>query len=490
MSILSDLEPKKVFEFFEYISSVPRGSGNTSKVSDLCVKFASDRGLVCFRDKLNNVIIYKQATLGYENVPPVIIQGHMDMVCAKTVDCKKDMAKEPIDLMHDDKYVFAKDTTLGGDDGIAIAYAMAVLDSNDIKHPAIEAVFTIDEEVGMDGATGINPKLISGRKLLNIDSEVEGVFTCGCAGGCRVNGTIPIKYCEDGSKKIASGELVLLDVALNGLKGGHSGIEIDKQPASASHQLGRVLRELYSKKDFYLIDIEGGKFDNVICEHAKATIAVNKDDLENVNDFISKYDEILRKEYSFVNPDIKLSSSVNDLSTAKTVDKESTLKVLNAITLSFQGVIEMNMELKGMVQTSQNIGIIKIEDDEFKISYLVRSAIDSQKESAIAKIRSLIELFGGSLSLCGNYPGWKFETVSPLREACVKAYKECYGKEPIVDAIHAGLECGIFVDKLKGLDAISFGPNILDIHTPNERLDIASVKRVWKMLLNILENLK
>ena len=284
--------------------------------------------------------------------------------------------------------------------------------------------------------------------------------------------------------------MVVLDISLDGLKGGHSGIEIDKQPASASYLLGRVLRELYSKKEFYLIDIAGGEFDNVICEHAKASIAVSKADMSFASEYIKKYDGILRSEYSFVNPDAKLSASVKEIKLVKVLDKDSTLKVLNAISLSFQGVIEMNMEVNGMVQTSQNIGIVKIENNEFKISYLVRSTIDSQKESAIARIRSLVELFGGSLSLCGNYPGWKYKPDSPLREACVKAYKECYGKEPVIDIIHAGLECGLFVDKLEGLDAISFGPNILDIHTPNERLDIASVERVWKMLINILENFK
>ncbi|MBR5178363.1 MAG: aminoacyl-histidine dipeptidase [Lachnospiraceae bacterium] len=490
MSILSDLEPKKVFEFFEYISSVPRGSGNTSKVSDLCVKFASDRGLVCFRDKLNNVIIYKQATLGYENVPPVIIQGHMDMVCAKTADCKKDMAKEPIDLMHDDKYVFAKDTTLGGDDGIAIAYAMAVLDSDDIKHPAIEAVFTIDEEVGMDGAAGINPKLISGRSLLNIDSEVEGVFTCGCAGGCRVNGTIPVKRTLIDNTEFTVNKFVNLDIELCGLKGGHSGIEIDKQPASASYLLGRLLRELSDLIDFRLIDFYGGEFDNVICEKAKASVAIRKNDVEFAKEFLSKYEKILFDEYAYINPDITLKSTVKNFKTKETLDKPSTIRVLNSVYLSTQGVIEMSQELKGMVQTSQNLGVIKLEKEVFNISFLVRSSVESQKETCINRIKALIKTLHGKVTLCGNYPGWKYKKDSPLREACIKAYKKCYGKKPVIDIIHAGLECGLFVDKLEGLDAISFGPNILDIHTPNERLDIASVGRVWKMLLNILESMK
>ncbi|MBP5178852.1 MAG: aminoacyl-histidine dipeptidase [Lachnospiraceae bacterium] len=481
MAKLSGLEPKKVFEFFEYINSVPRGSGNTSAVSELCMKFAKERSLTAFKDKLNNVIIYKPATPGYENKPAVIIQGHLDMVCAKTAECTKDMATEAIDLNHDDKYVFADGTTLGGDDGIAIAYALALLDSDDVKHPALECVFTIDEEIGMDGATGINPALISGRKLLNIDSEVEGVFTCGCAGGCRLDSEIPVNF------ETKNG--VLLDIEISGLKGGHSGLEIDKQPASANYQIGRILRELYNRFEFNLYDISGGKFDNVICERANATILIDKKDIDTAKEFLANYDKILKIEYSSVNPDVILKTSVKDTfsENVKALDNDSTLKVLNAITLSYQGVIEMSMELKGMVQTSQNIGVIKLVDNLFKMGFLVRSSIESQKESALNKIKILIELLGGKIKLFGNYPGWKFERDSTLRDICVQAYKDSYGKDPIVDTIHAGLECGIFIDKLKGLDAISFGPNILDIHTPNERLDIASVERVWKMLLMILE---
>lgn len=488
MTKLSGLEPKKVFEFFEYINSVPRGSGNTSAVSELCMKFAKERSLTAFKDKLNNVIIYKPATPGYENKPSVIIQGHLDMVCAKAKDCTKDMAVEPIDLDHDDKYVFANGTTLGGDDGIAIAYALALLDSDDIKHPALECVFTIDEETGMEGATGINPALISGRRLLNIDSEVEGIFTCGCAGGCRVDSMIPVKRIEDNSTdELNKG--VLLDIELSGLKGGHSGIEIDKQPASANYLIGRILRELYDKVGFNLSDISGGKFDNVICEKADAVIMIKKSDVDEAKEFLGNYDKILKLEYSSTNPDITLKFKVKESlnNCGNMLDTESTLKVLNAIVLSYQGVIEMSMELKGMVQTSQNIGVVKLEGDNFKMGYLVRSSIESQKESALYRIKLLTEMLGGNVKLFGNYPGWKFEAKSTLREVCVQAYKDLYGKEPVVDIIHAGLECGIFIDKFKGLDAISFGPNILDIHTPNERLDIASVERVWKMLLMILE---
>ena len=485
MKCLNDLEPQKVFEFFEYISSVPRGSGNTSAVADLCVKFAQDRGLTCFRDAVNNVIIYKAATPGYENEPTIILQGHLDMVCAKNNECTKDMSKEPIDLAFDDKYVFAKGTTLGADDGIAIAYAMAILDSNDIKHPPIEAVFTIDEETGMDGASFIDASKISGRILLNIDSEEEGIFTCGCAGGCRVISEIPIK------REAPGNEDEIIKIVLTGLKGGHSGAEIHRQPASANYLLGRVLYELYHETPFRINSFFGGKFDNVISDHTEAVISVEKGKSDGISSFIKNYNDDLKIEYGSVNPDIQLtySKSGEDIPEdfKNPLSLKDTEKILKTIYLIRQGVIEMSMDLKGMVQTSQNLGIIKTDSETFSFDILVRSSIEGQKKTAINRIVELVKLMGGSTSFTGNYPGWRFDPNSKLREKCIRIYKKQYGKDPIVLSIHAGLECGIFADKLPGLDVVSIGPDILDIHTPSERLDIASVKRVWEFLISVLE---
>lgn len=496
MEKLKGLKPEKVFEFFEYISSVARGSGNTKAVSNLCVEFAKERGLDVYQDTLNNVIIHKPATPGYEGAPIVVIQGHLDMVCAKDDNCIKDMAVEPIDLTHDEKYVFAKGTTLGGDDGIAVAYALAILDSKDIKHPAIEAVFTIDEETGMEGACGIDAGEILGRMFLNIDSEEEGIFTCGCAGGCRINGLIPVKR----TKVLNKGKF--FEIVLKGLKGGHSGCDIHKQPASANHLMGRILRDIYERYAFNLYSLDGGKFDNVISESARAVIYTGKSDKNMTDDlysYIKEYNIELRSEYSTINPDMELSISEYSIGTSEdnkksveinALDDVSTLKVIDAIYLVQQGVIEMDPNLKSMVQTSQNLGVIQLQADVFKICFLVRSSIEAQKKNAIDKITTLIKLMGGSVSYSGNYPGWKYEPASKLREICVKVYKEQYGADPIVTTIHAGLECGIFADKLKGLDAISIGPNILDIHTPRERLEIASVERVWKFVLGVLEMIR
>ena len=483
MEKLNGIKPEKVFEFFEYISSVARGSGNTKAVSDLCVKFAKERGLDVYQDALNNVIIRKTATPGYEDAPTVVLQGHLDMVCAKDENCTKDMAVEPIELTHDDKYVYAQGTTLGGDDGIAVAYALAILDSQNIKHPAIEAVFTIDEETGMEGACGIDAGEIRGRMFLNIDSEEEGIFTCGCAGGCRINGLIPVNRIK------ASDTGKYYEIVLKGLKGGHSGCDIHKQPASSNHIMGRILHDIYEKYAFNLYALDGGKFDNVITEATKAVIYFDNE-IADLCRFIKAYNEELKSEYGTINPDMELilTEVDNDLAGfGDVLDADSTLKVINTIYLVQQGVIEMDPNLKSMVQTSQNLGVLKLQENDLKICFLVRSSIEAQKKTAIDKVTTLIKLMGGSVSYSGNYPGWKYEPASKLREICVKVYKEQYGADPIVTTIHAGLECGIFADKLKGLDAISIGPNILDIHTPRERLEIASVERVWKFVLEVLE---
>ena len=487
MDKLKGLKPEKVFKFFEYISSVPRGSGNTDKVSELCIQFAKERGLTAIKDKQNNVVIYKPATPGYENAPAVVLQGHLDMVCAKNSLCTKDMAVEPVELEQDGTYVYAKDTTLGGDDGIGVAYALAVLDSDDLEHPAIEAVFTIDEETGMLGAREIDPQLITGRRLINIDSEEEGVFTCGCAGGCIVNGTIPVE--RDG---YVGNEDAFFRITLSGLKGGHSGADIANQPASANHLLGRVLFEMYTSFPYLLVKLEGGKFDNVISPKAEAIIVVPKDFIPRVISFIDKYADILKNEYHYSNPGIHLQlvavprDQIRDIP----IDSNSTKKVLKTLYLSFQGVVEMNMELKGMVQTSQNLGTIELKNDVFELGFLIRSASEPQKETTVNRCETLIELAGGKTTRSGDYPGWNYLSDSPLRNQCVKVYEELYGNKPIVNTIHAGLECGLFVNKLEGLDAISMGPNIPGIHTPEEKLEIASVGRVWEFLKALLKSMK
>jgi len=497
MGVLSEIKPEKVFEFFELISSVPRGSSNTKAVSDIVVEFAKERGLECYQDELNNVIIKKPASSGYEEHEPVIIQGHLDMVCAKTEDTRIDMKRQPITLLHDDNYVYADCTTLGADDGIAVAMAIAVLDADDLKHPPIEAVFTVDEETGMDGAKGINAELLKGRVLLNIDSEEEGIFTCGCAGGCGISSELELKrLCDDSGKKVTSDELLRYmhyEVIIDGFLGGHSGVDIDKHRLSATHKLGSVLFEINRECPILLTHIHGGFFDNVIADKATALVAVEPENEELFNSLIEEFNDKIADEYKEDDPDGSLKAvKIDELKLSfshEPLDRASTDRVLSSIYYLPQGISKMSDTMPGLVQTSSNLGIIRMERNCFKFSASVRSSVKTEKEQLIEEIVDLVDTLDGKSTLHGDYPGWEFKKESKLRDICVEVYKKQYDENPEVVAIHAGLECGLFMEKLDGLDAISFGPDIFDIHTPDEKLSIASTQRVWNMLKGILEKL-
>lgn len=495
--MLENIEPKEVFKYFELLSSVPRGSGNTKQVSDLCVNFAREHGLDWYQDELNNVIIRKNASVGYEDHEPVIIQGHLDMVCAKTANSRLDMSKYPITLLHENDFIFADETTLGGDDGIAVAMAMAVLASDTIKHPSIEAVFTVDEETGMDGATGIDASQIKGRKLLNIDSEDEGIFTCGCAGGVRVNAELPVKRLCDGLGHYASSDDIqqfeFYKVKLDGLLGGHSGCDIDKNRASATYTLGAVLYEICTVCTIYLSNIFGGKFDNVIADNSNSLVGVAPEDSEKFEGLISLYDERLKEQFGQDEPGLHLYCEQvprTELTFSyEPLTAESTKEALGVLHYLPQGVRSMSSKIPGLVETSANLGILRLEKNLLKFSCSVRSSIKERKDAVVEEIKDLLELSGGRITTHGEYPGWDFMENSPLRDTCVQVFREQYEREPVVEAIHAGLECGIFMEKLPGLDAISFGPDLTDIHTPSEKLSISSTARVWKMLIGILEKL-
>lgn len=495
--MLENIEPKEVFKYFELLSSVPRGSGNTKEVSDLCVNFAREQGLEWYQDDLNNVIIRKPATPGYESHEPVIIQGHLDMVCAKTPDNRLDMKKYPITLLTEGDFVYADETTLGGDDGIAVAMAMAVLASDSIKHPALEAVFTVDEETGMDGAAGIDATQIKGRKLLNIDSEEEGVFTCGCAGGVRVNADLPVKrLCDDNGRRVISDDIQqfnFYEIKLEGLLGGHSGTDIDKHRASATYTLGAVLYEICTECPLYLSNIYGGKFDNVIADNSNALLGVLPENADRFEELVQLYADKLREEYQQDDPDICLKfRKIPDTELTfsfEPLDAESTKSALSVLHYLPQGVRSMSTKIPGLVETSANLGILRLERNSLRFSCSVRSSIKERKDAVVEEIADLLEVEGGKITTHGEYPGWDFRENSELRNICIDVFKEQYGREPITEAIHAGLECGLFIEKLPDLDAISFGPDISDIHTPSEKLSISSTARVWKLLLGILEKL-
>lgn len=475
MRILEGLEPKNVFRFFEEMCAIPHGSGNTKAISDWCVAFAKARGLEHYQDNLNNVIIIKEATPGYENAGAVIFQGHLDMVCEKDADCHKDMAREGLDLVVDGDYVYARGTTLGGDDGIAIAMALAILDDDSIPHPRLEAVFTVDEEIGMLGAVDLDVAPLKGKTLINVDSEDEGVFTVSCAGGNITRCRVPIAR--------AAFEGTALTIRVDGLQGGHSGVEIHKGRANACMVLGRALRAAGKAAPMRLIRVDGGLKDNAIPALAEAQIV--SADAAAVRQALAELEANLKTEFRVTDPGIRLGAEPCQASMTP-MDADSTGKVLCFLSCVPNGVQVMSADIAGLVQTSLNLGILKTGEDAVDASFCVRSSVDSEKQMVKDRLACLTEQLGGTASFSGDYPGWAYLEDSALRELMIEVYREQYGSDPKVEAIHAGVECGMFAGKIPGLDAVSIGPDLLEIHTPRERMSVPSVQRLWKFILEVL----
>lgn len=479
MSVLEQLEPKSVMSFFEQMCAIPHGSRNTKAISDWCVDFAKQRGLEYHQDEANNVIIIKEATPGYENAEPMILQGHLDMVCEKAPGCTKDMEKEGLDLAVDGDYVYAKGTTLGGDDGIAVAMALAVLDAKDLSHPRVEAVFTTDEEIGLLGAAALDVTPLKGRKMLNLDSEVEGVFTVSCAGGNTSTCVLPVVRAPFAG--------TALTIRVEGLTGGHSGSEIHKGRANANMALGRVLQAAAKRCQLRIQSVEGGLKDNAIPVSAKACVVA--EDASAVRDAAAAMEAALKNEFRTTDP--KLAVQVED-GCGETVplDGAATEKVICMLTCLPNGVQAMSSEIEGLVQTSLNLGILTTTQQEVRASFCVRSSVDSQKEMLKDRLVTLMGILGGSVTFAGDYTGWQYKEDSPLRELMVEVYREQYGTEPKVEAIHAGLECGLFAGKMPGLDCVSIGPDLLEIHTCREKMSVSSVQRLWRFVTEVLKRSK
>ena len=478
MNLLKDIKPYNVMHWFGEIAKIPHGSGNTDKISEFCENFAKERNLEYYRDSDNNVIIIKPASVGYENSEPVILQGHLDMVCEKTADSDFDFEKDSLRLNRDGDYIYAENTTLGGDDGIAVAMALAILDSSEIAHPRLEAVFTIDEEIGMIGAQSIDLSMLKGKRLINIDSEVEGVFTVSCAGGNVTKCTLPI-VTED-----YNGDA--FEIKVSGLLGGHSGVEIDKGRANASILLGRVINDIAEKTDMKLISVSGGMKDNAIPALATALVSANE---ETVNNSVNKFGEIFANEYRAKDGAISVTVTKTNVN-GKVMDKASAEKVVTFLTCAPNGIIKMSGEIEGLVESSLNLGILQTEEDSVFASFCVRSSLTSGKEQIVRNLKALTNILGGSVEVAGDYPAWEYKADSTLRDLMQKVFIEQYQKEPVIEAIHAGLECGLFCGKIEGLDAVSIGPSLLDIHTPKERMSISSVERTWNFVLEILRQMK
>lgn len=488
MKVLENIKPVRVFEYFEEICSIPHGSGNVDKISEYLVEFAKKHNLKYRQDESKNVIIWKDATEGYENASPVIIQGHMDMVAVKETDCDKDMENEGLDIevVYDEELktdvITAKGTSLGGDDGIAIAYALAILESQEIPHPALEVVITVDEEIGMLGAVALDASDLRGEMLLNIDSEDEGIFTVSCAGGATVCTSIPYK------KEIVNGDV--LEIRIDGFLGGHSGVEIHKDRANANVIMGRVLLKLIDAMEVRIITINGGEKDNAIAKLSEAALAVLPENIEKAKQIITDTIEAVREEYRSTDPDIHVTLNVIENQVLEVMSFSATVKVMMALVHMPAGVQRMSHDVEDLVQTSLNMGIMRTNETSVDLSFSVRSSKAIEKDFLIDKIRSLTELLGGEIAVSGEYPEWEYKQESKLRDTMVKAYKMIYNAEPVVEGIHAGLECGVFASKIKGLDCVSFGPQMRDIHTTTEILSIESTERTWKLLLKTLEELK
>lgn len=478
MRVLEGLEPSAVFHFFEEICGIPHISYHEKELSDYCVNFAKERGYFCTQDEIGNVIIIAEATKGYEEVAPIILQAHLDMVGDKTPDCTLDMEKEAIELQINGDDISAKGTTLGGDDGIAVAYALAILDAKDIPHPRLEVVLTVCEEVGLLGASAIDLSVCTGKRLINIDSEIEGVLTAGCAGGRRITSTIPVTRKE--------GEGILCELSLEGLLGGHSGIEIDKGRANANLLLARFLLFLQEKLSYLLVSFTGGLKENVIPKNGKVQILVKEEDIRLLEEAIAEFHAQTEAEYGTSDPEIRLVFTKKEFQKENVLDEVSLDKILTILNVVPCGVQTMSADLPGLVETSVNLGIVELKDSEIELKFSLRSSIQSAKEHLARKIQKLTEFFGGQISAQGDYPAWTYARKSDFRNQCVEIFKEQYGKEPEIQILHAGLECGILSSKIEGLDCISFGPNQFDIHTPDERLSISSVGRIWEFLKTIL----
>ena len=475
---LTGLKPESVFTYFEELCAIPHGSRNTKKISDYLVDFAQKQGLAYVQDELNNVVMFQEGTCGLEDHPPVILQGHMDMVCEKDPDCPLDMENQGLDVTHDGKFVFAKGTTLGGDDGIAVAYALAILADKTIPHPPLEIIFTVDEEIGMEGATGVDLSALKGRTLINLDSEDEGIFTVSCAGGARATIHLPVE------RRAVYGPCVRLTI--DGLRGGHSGVEIHKNRANANKLMGELLDRIQALMPLCLTKLEGGAKDNAIPRSCTATLVAMGIGLDRINGITEAFQKEIREEYD--EPEARVLGEDVDALGGNALTAACTAQAIALLNAAPNGVLAWSEDIPGLVQTSLNLGILRLSE-ELTLTFAVRSSVNAEKEALLQKLRDLTAQNQGTYTQMGDYPAWEYRKDSRLRPLMVSLYTEMFGKAPEVVAIHAGLECGILSDKLPGLDCVSMGPQMHDIHTSRETLDIASTERTWNFLLALLSRL-
>lgn len=484
MGVLDALGTDKVFYFFEEITKIPHGSGNEGALAQYLVDFAAERGLECRRDAADNVVVKKAATAGYEQAPGVILQGHIDMVCEKLGSVEHDFTKDPLQLEIDGDMIRAKGTTLGADNGIAVAYMLAVLDSKTMEHPFIEAVFTTNEETGMDGAKALDVSDLKGTYFINMDSEEEGEFLVSCCGGRKVHVTLPVE-----KEAVKAGEEAYA-LRIRGLKGGHSGSDIHLQRANANKLMGRLLDALQRKVAYGLVSVDGGKMDNAICREADAILTMTAEAAKEAETIVAEMEKELKKEYHRTEADMIITWEKADTAVTDVMTEGTKAHVIAILLLIPYGVETMSLDIEGLVESSSNIGVVCTDEKGVHFANAVRSAVASRKEVLCGKIETIAQLCGASVESSNDYPGWVYSDDSKLLVLLQDAYRQATGREPKLTAIHAGVECGLFAEKMPWLDMVSLGPNMFDVHTPEERLSISSTIRTWDFLKEALKQMK
>lgn len=484
MNTISQLKPKEVFEMFEEISKIPRGSSDEKAISDYIAATAKVEGFFVYQDEAHNVIVKKNGTTGFENSAPVILQGHIDMVCEKNANVVHDFMKDPIKLQVEGDFITADGTTLGADNGIAVAYMLAILKSKTIAHPPIEAVFTADEEAGMNGARSLDYSKLQGRQLINLDSEEEGhILTC-CAGGLRAKITIPVVW-----EKARAGHTAF-KITIKGLKGGHSGSDIHLQRANANKLMGRLLDNLTKEVPIKITEINGGNMDNAIPREAETVVNCEEQDCGMVSGLCQAFEDLCNKEYRGIEDHISVTVEKLPAAPNRVLSVVTVQRAIAVLMLIPYGVKTMSVDIEGLVESSNNIGIVRTEQDKISFTSATRSSVATRKQLICDEMKMIAMLTGGEFTTRAAYPAWEYNPNSRLREVLENTYKTMFGKEAKIDAIHAGLECGLFSEKLDGCDMVSIGPDMADVHTPDERLSISSTKRTWEYLKEILKNLK
>lgn len=484
MDRLRNSKCSEVFRYFEEISSIPRASGNEKRISDYMVEFAKAQGLEAIQDEALNIIIKKSASPGYEKAPAVILQGHMDMVCEKNKGTVHDFDKDPIRLRVVEDMIYAQETTLGADNGIALAYVMAILASKDIQHPRLEVLFTSDEENTMSGAAAIDPAMLSAKLLINLDSEEEGHFLVSSAGGTKAKLVIPVEW-----ENVPQGTVPYM-LSVGGLRGGHSGIEIDKGRGNANKLMGRLLNRINRACEISIAEINGGLKSNAIPREAEALVVVNESSKQELETAVKEMEPIFKNELRAVEPDLYIRLEPVTVSVGKVFTKQTADKLIRSIIIMPDGIQSMSMEIKGLVESSTNLGVISTKDSELWLINEIRSSVRSLKTKILDQVEALAGILDSSVRIESDYPEWEYNPDSKLRPLFIETYKKKYGIESKIVAIHAGLECGIFMNKIAGLDAISLGPNMYNVHTPDEHLSISSTERVWEFLLEVLKAMK